>query len=226
MSAAVAPPPPAPPAIAAPSRRGGATVARIVETTRARSTPGGRTVARLEPETPWAAQAQTLLVLESRERAGHRWLRLLLPRRPVGRSGWVRDDRLALTTTRWWIDLRLASRRLRAYHAGRLVRSAAVVIGATATPTPTGLAAIYERLPQPDPAGFYGPWVLSLTALSGTLERFGGGPGRIGIHGRGGASLSDPLGSARSHGCIRVPNGDVRWLAARLPAGAPVRILP
>ena len=51
---------------------------------------------------------------------------------------------------------------------------------------------------------FYGPWALHLTALSDVLTTFDGGPGRIAIHGRGGSSLRDPLGTARSHGCIRI----------------------
>ncbi|MBS1676354.1 MAG: L,D-transpeptidase [Actinobacteria bacterium] len=70
------------------------------------------------------------------------------------------------------------------------------------TPTPRGLAAIYERDRQPDPRDFVGTWVLALTARSDVLKHFEGGTGRIGIHGRAGASLLDPLGSARSHGCV------------------------
>jgi lipoprotein-anchoring transpeptidase ErfK/SrfK len=42
---------------------------------------------------------------------------------------------------------------------------------------------------------------------------FGGGPGRVAIHGRDGTSLLDPLGSARSHGCIRIDNGPITWMA-------------
>jgi lipoprotein-anchoring transpeptidase ErfK/SrfK len=66
--------------------------------------------------------------------------------------------------------------------------------------------------------------VLSLTSFSNVLESFGSGPGRVGIHGRSGASLRDPLGSARSHGCIRISNGPVRWLARRARPGTPVRV--
>ena len=31
-------------------------------------------------------------------------------------------------------------------------------------------------------------------------------------------------GSARSHGCVRVDNDDVRWMARKVPAGTPVRV--
>jgi lipoprotein-anchoring transpeptidase ErfK/SrfK len=69
-----------------------------------------------------------------------------------------------------------------------------------------------------------GPWTLPLTIMSNVLENYGGGPGRVGIHGRAGASLLDQLGSARSHGCIRVDNRHISWLAAHVPAGTPVAI--
>ena len=77
---------------------------------------------------------------------------------------------------------------------------------------------------QPNPGGFLGRWALHLTAYSDVLDDFGGGPGTIGIHGRGGASLLDPLGSAASHGCIRISNRPIRFLARRALEGTPVRI--
>ena len=71
------------------------------------------------------------------------------------------------------------------------------VVGAPATPTPSGRFAIAELARQPDPDGFLGPFALHLTAHSDVLDDYGGGPGRVAIHGRGGESLADPLGSAR-----------------------------
>jgi lipoprotein-anchoring transpeptidase ErfK/SrfK len=133
-------------------------------------------------------------------------------------------DTVVLGHTAYWIDVATRARRVTVYRAGRRLVSFRAVVGAPATPTPLGLAAIYERNRQPDPNAFDGAWVLSLTALSGVLENFGGGPGRVGIHGRGSASLHDPLGSARSHGCIRITNADVSWLAARVPTGTPVDV--
>jgi lipoprotein-anchoring transpeptidase ErfK/SrfK len=43
-------------------------------------------------------------------------------------------------------------------------------------------------------------------------------------YGGGGASLGDPLGSARSHGCVRITNRAVAWLARRVRLGTPVQI--
>jgi L,D-transpeptidase catalytic domain len=110
------------------------------------------------------------------------------------------------------------------YRDDKRVRRVRAVIGKPSTPTPRGLAAVYERNRQPDPKAFLGQWVLPLTSHSNVLKNVGGGPGRVGIHGRAGASLDDPLGSARSHGCIRVNKGDIAWMARKLPAGTPVDV--
>jgi L,D-transpeptidase catalytic domain len=213
------------PVVAPPSRADGATTARIVATTNARPRPGGRRrIARLSPLTSWSGQAQTLLVLDSAWRGEREWLKVRLPIRPNGVSGWILRSKALLGRTPYWLELRLRTRRLTVYRDGARVRRVRAVVGAPGTPTPRGLAAIYERNPQPDPRGFLGPWALSLTALSDVLESYGGGPGRIAIHGRGGASLRDPLGSARSHGCIRIDNRAVAWLARRVVPGTPVDV--
>jgi lipoprotein-anchoring transpeptidase ErfK/SrfK len=70
--------------------------------------------------------------------------------------------------------------------------------------------------------------VLELTAHGNVLQQFEGGDGMVGIHGRGGTSLRDPLGSALSHGCIRLDNASIDWLVqtvgeSRLP-GTPVEV--
>jgi lipoprotein-anchoring transpeptidase ErfK/SrfK len=54
------------------------------------------------------------------------------------------------------------------------------------------------------------------------LEDYGGGKGRVAIHGRSGGLLADPLGTAASHGCVRLDNDAVSWLAARAVEGTPV----
>ena len=214
------------PVPAPPSRAEGAVTARIVAAAHARAEPGedGRPLWRAGTVTEWARRPQRLLVLGSAEHGGRTWLRVLLPVRPNGTAGWIPADNVILHRTRYWIDVRLRARRVVVFRDGRRVRAVRAVVGAPRTPTPRGLAAVYEHNPQPDPRGFLGPWALSLTALSTVLEDYGGGPGRVAIHGRGGASLRDPLGTARSHGCVRVANRAVRWLARHIPPGTPVRI--
>lgn len=211
--------------VAAPSRARGATVAGIVAPTRAMSRPGaGRSVWTVGAETAWSAEPQVLLVLRSAWREGREWLRVLLPIRPDGSAGWIPRNDVLLSRTPYWVTVDKRRREVRVYRGGALIRSFQAVIGKPATPTPEGLAAVYEIDRQPEPNGFLGTWALPLTILSHALLSFGGGPGRIAIHGRGGESLRDPLGSARSHGCVRIDNNDVNWLAHTIRQGTPVQI--
>src|SRR5262249_28523784 len=104
------------------------------------------------------------------------------------------------------------------YNAGRLRRTFSTVIGAPSTPTPRGLFSIVHAW-RGSPSDFAGSWILGLTAHSDVLRHFEGGEGEVGIHGRGGASLLDPLGSAASHGCIRLANRSIDWLVRTIGAG-------
>lgn len=212
------------PEIRRPSRNHGATVARVITPTFARYRLEGRRGRLIRPETEWSGKPQKLLVLRSAAHRGRSWLKVLLPFRPNGSTAWIPRDYVQLTRNPYWVEVRLASRRVTVFRNGRRLRTMRAVIGAARTPTPRGLSAVHEINRQPDPREFYGPWVLSLTSHSNVLMRFEGGPGRIGIHGRAGESLRDPLGSARSNGCIRVANRDVAWLAKRLSEGTPVKV--
>jgi L,D-transpeptidase catalytic domain len=183
----------------------------------------GRLVDRQSAFGSWSGGPVSLLVLGTRTGSdGDLWLRVLLPVRPNGTSGWIPADAVELGTTGWRIEVSTERRTVQVFDHGRRVRTYRAVVGASRTPTPHGLFAIYERVPIADPHGFYGPWALHLTAFSNVLKAFDGGPGRVAIHGRGGTSLRDPLGTARSHGCIRIDNSAIRFLAAHVPAGTPV----
>jgi L,D-transpeptidase-like protein len=201
--------------------RSEAWLARVVAPTPAYARPGGgRVVARLTGFTAWNGGPQQLLVL--RAARGGRWLRVRLAVRPNDAAAWVRARRVAVSRNRWRVEIDVGARRVVVRRSGRLVRSFGAVVGAPGTPTPVGLFAIAEMVRQDSPGGFLGPWALHLTAHSDVLDDYGGGPGRVALHGRGGASLLDPLGSARSHGCIRVDSRQVSWLARRLEPGVPV----
>jgi lipoprotein-anchoring transpeptidase ErfK/SrfK len=180
---------------------------------------------RLGTEARWGGGPVRLLVLRSalddRER---RWLRVRLPERPNDRAGWILADRTRVTTTPWRIVVSTRRRVVTVRRAGKPVRRFGAVVGAPATPTPRGLFAIGERIRQP--ADVLGPWALHLTAHSDVLDDYGGGKGRVAIHGRSGALLADPLGTARSHGCVRIDNAQVAWLARRAVEGTPVEIRP
>jgi lipoprotein-anchoring transpeptidase ErfK/SrfK len=74
------------------------------------------------------------------------------------------------------------------------------------------------------PKDIGGPYALAISARSDIFQEFEGGPGQIAIHGTNG--LSDPLGSAASHGCIRLAPSAVTWLAHHIGAGTPVTVGP
>jgi lipoprotein-anchoring transpeptidase ErfK/SrfK len=144
-------------------------------------------------------------------------VKVRVPARPNDASGWLDAKQVSLARTRWSIAISRARREITVYRAGVAVRRAGIVVGAPETPTPSGLFSIVGAW-RSRPGGFLGSWILPLTAHSHVLQEFGGGDGRIGIHGRGGASLFDPLGSAASHGCVRLANPTIEWLVRGIGA--------
>jgi lipoprotein-anchoring transpeptidase ErfK/SrfK len=202
------------------------TAARILIRTGARVRPGfdRRVETVLRTRSAWSGGPQQLLVLDRRIADGVPWLKLRLASRPNRSAAWVPASRTRLIRNPWLVRVSVDERRVVLYRGGRRKASFRAVVGEPSTPTPRGLFAIYEKVRQPDPDGFLGPFALHLTAHSRVLDNYGGGPGRVAIHGRGGASLFDPLGSAASHGCIRVGSGRVTAMARQLPLGTPVLV--
>jgi lipoprotein-anchoring transpeptidase ErfK/SrfK len=202
-------------------------VARIVAPVVALTAPAtGKFKLRLGTQAFWGGGENQLLVLASRhDKAGRTWLKVLLPVRPNGSTGWIPRDRTLLGSTHWRIVVSTGQRKVRVYHNGHLARTFLAVVGAPGTPTPHGHYAIYEKIAQRDTQSIIGPWALHLTAFSDVLDNFGGGPGRVAIHGRNGAYLVAPLGSAESHGCIRVDDAEVGFLARVTISGTPVSIV-
>jgi L,D-transpeptidase catalytic domain len=185
----------------------------------------GRIVAHLSAQAAWSGGRMGLLVLGSKhDTAGRTWLHVELPTRPNHASAWMLADFAQVRPTAYHVVVSISKRSLTLYRAGKIVKSVSVVVGAPSTPTPTGLFAVATAVPQPDPKGFYGPWVLHLNAFSDALKEFDGGPGVIGIHGRDGASLETALGTAGSHGCVRVDDAVVSLLAKVAGPGTPVEI--
>jgi lipoprotein-anchoring transpeptidase ErfK/SrfK len=201
-------------------------VATVISPTQARAAPNvhARWLMQVAPTTAWNTP-QTLLVLRrTRGPEGAQWLLVRLDVRPNGRAAWIYADDTVVHLDPWRIEVSRAQRRLRVYLRGRLQRVFRVVVGKPSTPTPGGLFAINAELLQADRHDFLGAWVMPLTAHSEVLKSFDGGDGQVALHGRGGESLKDPLGSARSHGCVRLANASIGWIALHVPVGTPVRI--
>lgn len=177
--------------------------------------PGPRT-RQLDSPQPEGAP----LVMLVREQQGE-WLRVLLPIRPNGSSGWIKRSEVSVFETDYYIVIGLAEHRITTFNGNAIVLDERIGLGGGGTPTPTGLFYIKELLQPPDPGGAYGPYAYGLSAYSDVLFSFGGGPGTVGVHG-----TNDPssLGRNVSHGCIRMSNTGVTRLAKLLPLGVPVQI--
>ncbi|HUA12826.1 MAG TPA: L,D-transpeptidase [Solirubrobacteraceae bacterium] len=200
-------------------------VANVIYRAPARVAPArtARVKLDIDPTTEWGTPTE-LLVVATAGAGPQRWLRVDLDRRPNGTALWIEARFATLTVDPWSVHVSRAHRSVAVYYRGRRRRLFRAVVGKPSTPTPSGLYAIAAEIRQRDPAGFVGSWVMPLTAHSDVLHRFDGGDGQVALHGRGGVSLLDPLGTALSHGCVRLANTAIDWIAAHVPIGTPVRI--
>lgn len=177
------------------------------------------TVAHLRPIT---AERTTLPVTEVATGSdGIRWLRVMIPGRPNGASGWIAQQGTRTGVTPWHLVVSLRARRVTVYRDGDLVRTFGAVVGKPSTPTPSGSFFVEEtlRMSAGEPGG---PFALALSARSDALREFEGGPGQIALHGR--ENLGGTLGAAESHGCVRLGTQSIAWLAERIGPGVPVTI--
>jgi lipoprotein-anchoring transpeptidase ErfK/SrfK len=149
------------------------------------------------------------------------WLRVRLPGRPNGHTGWIRQRGTFASTTSWHLVVHTSTRRVIVYQKGRPVRTVKAVVGKASTPTPHGEFFVEEAIQLR--AGDVGaPYALALSARSNVLQELEGGPGQIGFHGL--SNVGGVLGSAVSHGCVRLDNATMRWRVFRVGPGAPVTI--
>jgi hypothetical protein len=145
-----------------------------------------------------------------RRGASRAWVRVRLPGRPNGHVGWIRVAHTRSASTPWRLELDLSARRVTVRYGGHVQRRFGTVVGAPSTPTPRGRYFVEEAVALPGQVG--GPYALATSARSNVLQEFAGGPGQIALHGT--AGLAGTLGSAASHGCIR--------LGGRVGGGVPL----
>jgi lipoprotein-anchoring transpeptidase ErfK/SrfK len=150
------------------------------------------------------------------------WLRVRLPGRPNGHTGWISAARTRSASTPWRIVVSLAARRVIVSREGRIVRRFPAIVGKASTPTPRGTFFVEEAL-RLSPSAPGAPFALATSARSNVLQEFDGGPGQIALHGTD--HLSGTLGTAASHGCVRLAPRAIAWLASRIGAGVPVAIV-
>jgi len=106
------------------------------------------------------------------------------------------------------------------------VRRFPVAVGMSEYPTPLGSRRVVDKQVDPVWTPPDSPWAAELDTISagpgnplGT--RWIGLGGAIGVHG---TYATGSIGTAASHGCIRMTIDDVEWLYEQLPMGSRVRI--
>jgi L,D-transpeptidase catalytic domain len=154
--------------------------------------------------------------------SGLEWTQIRIPGRPNGRVGWVERAWLGkFMSTKWRIVVNRKMRRMTVFWNGKKRKRFPVGIGKPGTPTPGGRFWIREKLKVRDKNSPYFPYALG-TANYSTLSEWPGG-GVVGIHGDWNQPQLIP--GRPSHGCIRMLDRNVAWLARHVPVGTPLRIL-
>jgi hypothetical protein len=178
-----------------------------------RSAPGGQIVARLGTRTAFG----TPIALGVVARRG-RWLGVTTDALPNGTLGWIDARTTRLRTVATSLRVQLGRRRLEVVVAGRVVRTFAVGVGATDSPTPTGRFAVAEKLDGTRYGPVWGCCVLGLSAhqphppSSWSASR----DYLVAIHGGAG------IGAAVSAGCLHLDDASLRYLMQTVPVGTPV----
>ena len=162
----------------------------------------------------------TLLALSaSRDAKGTRWLKLSLPARPNGSTGWIRASSVELRPVARTLVIDLSARKLRVLERGKTRFATRVAIGRRGMETPRGLFYITATFRPTE--RYLGSYAFETSAYSKLSEWPGGGV--VGLHG---TSQPELLGKAVSHGCVRLSNAAALVLKRLAPAGTPVRIVP
>jgi len=211
---------------AAPAAEAGSTAypkAGIILRTRlaAHSRPSsGSKVVKVFPQFRSDFRPTALLVLrESKDAKGVRWLKLSLPMRPNGRTGWVKAAGVQTRPVHRSIVVDLSSRRLRVLQNGKTRYATRVAVGRPGLETPTG-SRFYLTATFKPTESFLGAFAFETSAYSKLSEWPGGGV--VGLHG---TSMPWLLGKAVSHGCIRMSNAAALVLKRLTPPGTPLRIV-
>jgi lipoprotein-anchoring transpeptidase ErfK/SrfK len=173
----------------------------------------------VSPDYPDQTVPQVFLVKEQRKDG---WVRVLLPIRPNGSTGWVQAKDVRLTANDFHVKVELGAHRITVTQNGTVLYQGDVAVGTAATPTPVGEYYVRVKVKAIDPTTVYGPYAWGLSSHSDVLETFDGGDAEIGIHGNNDASV---LGHDVTHGCVRMDNAAITTLTTTVPLGTPVDIV-
>jgi lipoprotein-anchoring transpeptidase ErfK/SrfK len=178
-----------------------------------RNAPHGRVVARLGRRTEFGSP----LVYSVRARRG-RWIAVITPQRPNGRFSWIDVRTLRIARESLRIDVSLSRRMLSVRRGDAVVARVRVGIGSPASPTPTGMFAVTDRLPGADfSTAAYGCCILALAGHQPhPPATWRGSDTLLAIHG-------GPFGAV-SNGCLHASEPALRFLMKHVPLGTRVTI--
>ncbi len=179
-----------------------------------------KTVGKLKLKTGEGTDDLVLVLARTTDAKDRVWLKVRLPIRPNGTTGWVQENALSeLQPIDSWIKVSTKTYKVTVIKKGKKVFSANVGVGQPQWPTPKGQFYIRAKLTNfGDP--FYGPIAFVTSATSDTLTDWPGG-GIVGIHG---TSLPNLIPGKISHGCVRMKNADILKLDKLVEVGTPITI--
>jgi hypothetical protein len=187
---------------------------------RSRPTTHARTIARLHWETEDRLPEIYLVLASWRDAHGTTWIKIRVPKRPNGATGWVpRGSLRQFTTVREFLDIDRRHLRATLYRSGQQIMSARIGIGTAANPTPVGHFYIREKF-RVTTSPVYGPYAIGTSAYAPHLTDWPGG-GVVGMHGTNQPGL---IPGRPSHGCIRLRNASITRLYRLAPRGTPIHI--
>ena len=178
---------------------------------------------KLKLANPTTSGSALVFLVDGRD-AGGKWVPVLLPVRPNGSKGWVRAADVSLVGNEYRIVVDRKERELTFEQSGKVAWRVPIGVGKPAMPTPPGRYFVKELImPSSKDDDLYGPFALGLSGYSDSpgAKDFRGGDGVVAIHG---TNDPDTIGERVSHGCIRVANDVITYLARTVPMGTPVDI--
>jgi lipoprotein-anchoring transpeptidase ErfK/SrfK len=200
------------------------------------ASPGGKKTWTVPDKRPITGERTALPVLKTSTHGGGTWYDVLLPGREKPnqsppKSGWIKAAGTSTQQLTWHIYVTIgpntsgysSQRKVWVYNHGKLVKDWLAVPGAPGRTTPMGQYFVEENINE----GWHspgGPFALATSARSGTYKQFDGGPGQVAIHGMADGLQAKP-GTAVSHGCVRLLNNEITWLAHKIYVGTPVTIV-
>ena len=186
-----------------------------------RPSGGAHRVARLHLLTE-DSFPEVYLVLDSwKSSAGNTWLKIRVPKRPNGLTGWVRRSALGdLRTVHTQLRVNKHTLRVTLYKSAKKIFTARIGVGKASTATPSGHFWIREKF-HVGGHTLYGPRAIGTSAYAPTLSEWPGG-GVVGLHGTDQPGL---IPGRPSHGCVRLRNRDILRLYKLAPKGTPVDIV-